>query len=387
MVNIKEKKDCCGCSACYSICPQRAITMNEDDEGFLYPIIDKRLCINCRLCERVCAFDDEYFVRLNIVTYKSTKAAFSKNSKVHKDSRSGGVFYELANSVLNNGGMVFGVGFDDAFDAKTIQIKNPSELSKLQGSKYVQSNKGNSFLKVKECLNAGDIVLFSGTACEVAGLKSFLLLSNTNQDNLLTCDVVCHGTPSPLLWRKQIEHIKRKRKAQLDRVEFRDKSFGWYPHIEAYHFIDGKTIYENRYTSIFYESISLRPSCGVCHYCNTRRPSDITLADGWGAATEHPELDTRQGVNSVIVNTDKGQKYFDKISKALVLYDIPLQTESVQPNLYHPTIESAQRDKFWKVYTSRGFEYSFNQFYSIIDRAKLPYNLLRRKLTLGHQNK
>ena len=212
MIEILNKKDCCGCSACVQICPVKCIHLQEDEEGFLYPIVDKAKCIECGQCEKVCPFLNIENERKPIKVF----AAQSKDDQLRLNSSSGGIFSLLAECVLAEGGVVFGVRFDDNWQPVFDYAENIAELDAFRGSKYVQAIVGNAYIDAKAFLKQGRKVMFSGTSCQIAGLKKFL---KTEYENLLTVDVVCHGVPSPLVWRHYLQEIKMS-----DRREDRGKN-------------------------------------------------------------------------------------------------------------------------------------------------------------------
>lgn len=202
MINIRNKHDCCGCSACVSRCPKQCINMCEDSKGFLYPQVDKESCIDCGICEKVCPM-------LNKPEAKEPQheyAVQNSNEKVRITSSSGGVFSSIATGVLNEGGVVFGAAFDEEWKVCHIGIDTKEELSLLQGSKYVQSHIGDAFPRVEQLLKRGVKVLFSGTPCQIAGLKRYL---RKEYNNLFTVDVICHGVPSPKVWREYLKSLAR----------------------------------------------------------------------------------------------------------------------------------------------------------------------------------
>ncbi len=377
MITSKKREECCGCSACYAVCPVQAITMVADKEGFLYPTIDEERCIQCGKCDKVCSFHDEY-AKAQEPVEQEYYAVIHKDEQIRKTSRSGGAFFALANAVFDKGGVVYGVMLEELRYAKTVRIEDREELSLLQGSKYVQSNKGDTFSLVKADLEADRSVLFSGTACEVSGLLSYLQHTKTDTSKLYTCDIICHGVPSPLAWVDNVNYIERKSGMKLTEVSFRDKKFGWFSHIESYG--DGeKKVYANRYTSMFYKGVILRPCCGNCHYCNCQRCGDLTLADFWGVENMNLPIQTSKGVSALIVNTKNGRDLFGLVADRLEVY--PAKRENLrQPNLISPRALPECRGQFWEDYERLGYKKGTDRYYSAEDRAKLAYNrLFRRK--------
>lgn len=372
----KSKKDCCGCSACAAACPVGAISMVPDNEGFLYPEINNELCIDCGKCVKVCSFCDTYATSAGACD-SEYYAVVHGEQKVLKVSRSGGIFFAIANAFLLRGGVVYGVALDDEFYARTIRIDSVSELERLQGSKYVQSDKGASFESVINDLKNNTPVLYSGTACEISGLISCVRACGASDELLYTCDLVCHGTPSPKLWRDNLDHIEKKLGGKPDSVRFRDKSVGWAPHIESYT-KGNKTVYANRYTSVFYSDAALRPSCSSCHFCNFERCADITLADFWGVEKLGLPINTCAGVSCLMVSTLKGKELFESAKNDVKFYPVKRE-DTLQPNLNRPSPASPQRDAFWEDYSSRGYIAASKRFYGIKERLKLAYNVIVRR--------
>lgn len=316
MINITDKANCCGCTACANICPRRCITMTEDNEGFLYPNLDIKACINCRLCERVCPMLHKPAQHGILGIY----AAQNISDEIRYTSSSGGVFTLLAEEILAQKGVVFGVEMTDSFVVRHTCVSQLGELKKLRGSKYVQSLIGENYKAVWALASTGTPMLFSGTPCQIAGLKGFL---DTELDNLYTVDVVCHGVPSPKVYRKHLEETAAKAGEPVTLVKFRDKANGW---------INGRTIFatehhdygapkrQEPYMRLFLNNITIRPTCGDCAFNNKRSLADITIADYWGINKQFPEFDDDKGTTLVIINTEKGAKLFEKLqSKMRVL--------------------------------------------------------------------
>lgn len=306
MIRISKKNKCCGCSACASICPKASISMKRDEEGFLYPYVDMNTCIDCHLCEKVCPF-------LNVVKKKKTQskvfASISKNEIVRLSSSSGGVFSELAKVVINKGGCVYGASFADDWNISHIRIEKESDICLLRKSKYVQSFIGNTYKDAKEQLKKNRIVLFSGTSCQIAGLRHFL---RNDYDNLITIEILCHGTPSPMVWNFYLNKYLKSynyRISDISSVSFRDKVQG----ITEYKFSvcmkDGEILshffYEDSYMNGFLSNLTLRPSCYSCKAKDSSSGSDIVLGDLWNNYQQKPYNDSL-GTNIVVVNTEKG---------------------------------------------------------------------------------
>jgi coenzyme F420-reducing hydrogenase beta subunit len=350
--------------------------MMPDEEGFLYPEINAKLCIDCGTCVRACSFKSSYS-RAHSACDPEYYAVVHKDTEVLENSRSGGIFFAIAKEFLSRGGVLYGVALDGDFNALTVRVDSASELWRLQGSKYVQSDKGDSFKSVISDLKGGTPVLYSGTACEISGLLSYVRECNVSDELLYTCDLVCHGTPSPYIWRDNLAYIEKKLGGKPDSLRFRDKCVGWAPHIESYT-RGGKTVYDNRYTSVFYSDAALRPSCSSCHFCNLERPSDITLADFWGVEKLGLAINTSRGVSCLTVSTAKGKALFESAKDAVNAYQVRRE-DTIQPNLERPSPASPRRDAFWKDYKAHGYLFASKRFYGIKERLKLIYNVIVRR--------
>lgn len=363
MIQIKDKADCCGCTACASICPKDAITMEPDTLGFKYPKVDLSKCIDCGLCEKVCAFNDNYDKSLNL---KEPEIYAVRHKNIHEieTSRSGAAFIAISDYILENGGIVYGVGYKDHFRVAHKRATTKEERNEFKGSKYVQSDLDGIFRQVKEDLKQGNTVLFSGTPCQTAGLNSYI--GKKLRENLVLVDIVCHGVPSPYIWRDYLSYIEKKYKNEVVKVNFRDKSrIGWSEHIESFVFENGKKIELYIYTSLFHRNIMIRNACGKCHFTNYIRPSDFTIGDYWGWQNLSSEFNSdNKGCSLLFVNTLKGRNIFTNISTNLNY--IPSNKKScVQPNLISSTILNNNSDKFVKSYIRGGINEVIMKYSSI----------------------
>lgn len=309
---FSEKKDCCGCGACENVCPKKAISMKEDECGFIYPEIDYSLCVGCELCKKVCAFQNVEEKNSPIEVY----AAIYRNREQAKKSASGGIFAAIAKKIIEDNGVVFGAAFDESWNVRHIEVTTLEELIKLQGSKYTQSLIDDTYKRAKEILQTGRKVLYSGTPCQIAGLKQYL---NKEFDNLLTIDIVCHGVPNNKMFKEYINILENKNSGKLRCFNFRDKENGWGINGSAYIELEnGKSIKRriwqsaSSYMYYFSKGWIYRENCYSCKYANSHRPGDITLGDYWGIEKEHPELlgkggwNESEGISVVIANTEKG---------------------------------------------------------------------------------
>ena len=311
MIQITNKNHCCGCSACAQICPKQCIAMMPDSEGFCYPKINETICVKCGLCEKVCPMLKSQNMQGQVHAW----AAYCKEDKIRLASSSGGIFSLLAEEILEEGGVVFGAAFDGQMMVHHVAVESVRDLERLRGSKYLQSRIENSYADVKAYLAADRKVLFSGTACQIAGLLHFL---GRPYEKLWTVDVLCHGVPTPTLWKNYLSEQNRAFKMPVRQISFRDKSQGWKKYQVAWK-VEGGEIYRqpasrNPYMRLFLSNICLRPSCYDCHFKGFPRVSDLTLGDCWGVEQHSPEMDDDKGTSVVIVNTEKGNTLREKIA-------------------------------------------------------------------------
>ncbi len=334
------KEDCCGCGACVQICPKHCIEMKTDVEGFLYPVVDENQCISCGVCAAHCPIlerDEQQHL-----PEKAEKAFVIQDKNEHSlnFSTSGGAFACLARKVLSEGGVVFGAAYNEDLTVSHIAVETEAELRRLQGSKYVVSHLGDSFSQAKSMLIAGRKVLFSGTACQIAGLKSFL---GKDFDMLVTVDIVCHGTPSQKIFKKYIEWLGRKNGGKVDWYEFRAKRFAGWDLVGAFG-IQNKTKLINPYCDPYYAAFlrgdSYRMSCYSCRFANLNRPADFTIGDFWGfyELNASVDFDYKKGMSLLLPNTSKAERLMPLIEQCANV--IPVAVEKAcagNGNLYHPT--------------------------------------------------
>lgn len=315
MIEVKDKKDCCGCSACAQICPKQCIQMRSDDEGFDYPFVDTARCIDCGRCDKVCPIQNAGVAKRPLKVYASK----NRDEEVRQESSSGGVFTLLAESVLNRGGVVFGVSFDKDWNAVHSYAESRDGLAAFRGSKYVQSRIGTSYADVKKFLKEGREVLFSGTPCQIAGLRRFL---GGECRNLLTVEILCHGVPSPAVWKRYLDCKKKEyRCGEISRINFRSKGNGWHRYSVTMEFKDG-TRYErfhkrDPYFKYFLKNLYLRPSCYACRCKNGRADSDIVIADYWNIKNVLPEYDDDKGVSLMLINTERGLSLLASVASGI----------------------------------------------------------------------
>ncbi len=342
-----DKNNCTGCRMCEKICPVNAINMIENEEGFIEPKIDEKLCVNCGLCYNKCPQINkiENYRMDNVETY----AAKNVNYKELKESSSGGIFSALSNFILDKNGVVYGCAFNNELVAEHIRVDNKENLYKLRGSKYVQSNTQNTFVEVKEDLLKDKYVLYSGTPCQIAGLKAYL---EKEYEKLITVDLVCHGVPSPKLFRKYKENLEKRYNSQIKNYEFRNKEKNGWGLNAKITFKNGKIIYcpvnLDSYYKSFLKSINYREVCYKCKYSNIKRISDITLADYWGVENVHPDFYDEMGVSAIIINTLKGKNILFEIENTILLKNTDLlKIIERNRNLENSSIRISQRNHIY----------------------------------------
>ena len=311
MITITDKHNCCGCSACSSVCPKHCITMHADSEGFLYPKLNEADCIDCGLCEKVCHELQPFEERKPQKVY----AAINKDEEIRLKSSSGGIFCLLAEKTIAEGGVVFGARFDNQWQVVIDHAETMDGVKTFMGSKYVQARMETAYIDVKRFLTEGRKVLFSGTPCQIAGLHHFLRKS---YDNLLTVDIICHGTPSPKVWGRYLDEVVAAGRKAISDFQFRNKRNGWKAFNFTMTYNQGEQSIsltshhqQNHFMRAFLRDMILRPSCYQCQAKSGRSHSDITIADFWGIGAEMPEMDDDKGTGLVLVNTDKGLSALD----------------------------------------------------------------------------
>lgn len=355
----RAKQDCSGCTACAEICPVGAITMKPDQEGFLYPEIDLKSCIHCGKCDSFCSFKP--MPRRDKENLPLAYGVKHKRLQTRMGSRSGGTFVALSDVILRENGVVYGAVMNEDGAVRHVRAESADERDRMKGAKYVQSDLTGVFSQVIEDLRGGRHVLFSGTPCQVAGLNALLDSKRISREDLLTCDLVCHGTPSPKVWADYYRYIQEKYKSGIVRADFRDKAFGWDTHCESFSLENGKKIVSRDYTDLFYSHIMFRPSCHHCRFANVNRAGDITLADFWGVEKNDASFDDNRGVSLVLLNSEKGKQAFQAAREDLdcIACDI---LRCLQPTLVRPSDPSPRREQFWKSYQEQGFAPSLKKY-------------------------
>lgn len=348
---LVEKQFCVGCGSCSMICPKHCITMDEDKEGFLYPNIDHKKCISCGVCEKACP--------LLVKSFKSTYntksyAAQNRNDKIRKNSSSGGVFYSLALTIIKQGGVICAAKYSENFEVIHSIATTKDEIWDCCGSKYAQSRMGSCFIKIKRFLCQGRKVLFVGTPCQVAGLQTFLKHS---YDNLFLVDVICHGVPSPAVWKNYLEERKQVDAdgSEIIGVNLRDKSTGWsnYSYSVRYEYQNGKVHSgqqdSDRFMQGFISNLYLRPSCSNCKFKGIERGSDITMGDYWGVWHHYPEFDDDKGTSLVMIHSEKGLKLWESVIDEFNVLEINNeQAVQYNPSALESSYAASRRNDFFR---------------------------------------
>lgn len=388
IILFDKKENCCACGACYNICPRNAIEMIVDEYGFKYPKINYDKCIGCGVCKKVCAFQNviEKNESLQVVA-----AARKDENKIMK-SASGGIFAVFAEYFLSIGGVVYGsalVNENDTLVPKHIGIDNLKDLQKLLGSKYVQSDIGNVYKEIRTLLNNKKHILFSGTPCQVAGLKAFL---GKEYDNLFTIDIICHGVPNAEFFKGYLEILEKNFNGKILDFKFRDKTNGWGLNSKVDLLINNKrkteylSVEESTYYHMFLDSQNYRQNCYKCKYTNKHRTGDITIGDYWGIEKEHPELlkvnggllDTKKGISAIIINTKKGKLGIERLSQEIVYFDTTYEKVAVvNTQLREPSKYGKHRNKIMEIYKLGGFN-KVDEYY---------YNKILRKIAIKKEIK
>lgn len=349
MIEIKDKKGCCGCHACASVCPKHCISMQADEEGFLYPLVEQSVCVDCGRCEKVCPVIHPGECRLPLKVY----AAGNNCLDVRMNSSSGGVFMLLAEEVIRRGGVVFGAKFDEDWNVIHAWTDREEGLAAFRGAKYVQSVIGKSYQEVRSFLKQGRQVLFTGTPCQIKGLQNFL---GKAYGHLFLADIVCHGVPSPLVWQTYLKFINPQNR-KITMLSMRSKTSGW----KRYRMVirtssgflySGKAA-GNLYSQGYLADLYLRPSCHACPSRKGRSGSDCTLGDFWGIHRCCPGMDDNRGVSLVLINSPKGMNFFQGLDVYCkeATYEQGLQEN---PCLERSVPCPAFRDEFWKSFSAEG---------------------------------
>lgn len=379
---ICTKSNCSGCHACANVCPTKCITMQPDKEGFCYPKIDKKKCVHCDKCKDVCQV-------INPIRSKSIPkvyAAYNNDENIRYLSSSGGVFTVIAQEIIDKGGLVFGAAFDSDLSVHHIWIEKKEDIKKLRKSKYVQSTIGTAYTEVKKRLDDGKYVLFTGTPCQIDGLIHYL---GKEYPKLYTQDIICHGVPSPIVWKKYLDYQCGVHCTELDLTEkpdFRSKDKGWTLFSLKLYFSDGETYSkmfgEDLYMRAFLNNICLRPSCYDCKSKSLNRNSDITLADFWGIENIDETMFDNKGTSLIFVNTDKGKELLLGVQDKMTITEENVEDAIKYNSAAYRSVElNRARKKFMKLIRKKTFDKAF----SVVLKPKT--NEVIRSLLHHYKNK
>lgn len=306
-------------------------------------------------------------------------AVIHKDATIREKSRSGGIFTALSDMVLEEGGVVYGCVLTEDFGAAHVRADSEEVRDKMRGSKYIQSKLGDTFRCVKEDLDAERRVLFTGTSCQIAGLRRFL---GKEYENLLCVDIVCHGVPSTIVWKEYLKWQESRYAKKIVSVDFRNKKkFGWRAHIETLTLENEKEVDSRVFKFLFYGHTILRPSCYECPYKRLIHPGDITIADYWGIEKAAPEFDDNKGVSLVLINNNKGEGTFEKVKQELI-WKITRIEDSLQPPLKGTFKKPADREQFWEDFRTKSFKYVAREYggYGWIGMLKKVLIMLKQKV-------
>lgn len=393
MILYESKDKCCGCGACQNVCPKHAISLEEDEFGYVYPRINETLCINCHLCRNVCLYQNEVPLNFPIQTY----AAASKSEITIQNSASGGLFAAIAEFVIKQGGVVAGCVMKcvegKLFVQHTVCTKL-EDLVEMQGSKYVQSDCGDIYKRIKGYLDEDRLVLFSGTPCQIAALKTFL--RGKEYPKLVTADIICHGVPNQKMFHGFLDCLERDLKKKIIRFKFRDKSAGWGLRSGVFYSQNSVlakiniTAGELSFYKLFLDSEIYRDNCYTCPFAKRERVSDITLGDYWGVEIEHPEIlsvkggkiDSNSGCSCVLVNSEKGKAVIDSIHNDIALYDTTFEKIAAHnEQLVRPSTIGKNRKEILMLF-SQGEYTAVEKWFSNKKGLKYKLKRLRMRLTV-----
>lgn len=361
----RDETECCACAACANICPKSAISMKPNKYGSLYPSIDATLCVGCGSCKKVCNYQNGYKKGDVLATYGAVASA----ERTRISSASGGIFAAIAESVIDQGGYVYGCSMESVggkLSPVHVEISDLSDLHKLQKSKYAQSSINLIYRQVKTRLQTGEKVLFSGTACQISGLIGYL--GNREYQNLFTIDIICHGVPGASILQDYISFIEKKKNMIISAIDFRDKTYGWGVKgtITGHNAGREKKLYFDSFNSSFYnlylKAGFYRDNCYSCPYANTQRPGDITLGDFWGVDVQHPEWlssvwNKNQGISCILVNTEQGKKLLEYFGENMDMKPCTLDEITAKNKmLVRPSNVYPAREEILRIYGDEGYE-------------------------------
>lgn len=368
--------NCCGCTACASICPKEAIEMTPNALGFYYPRLDASKCVDCGLCKKVCQFNKDYERFINFDT-PIVYGGRCKDEHQLKKSQSGGASYAIIAKFFEEGeGFAYGACLNGTH-VEHICVSNLTDAERFRGSKYVQSDIRGIFTQIKNQLVEGNRVLFFGTPCQVAGLRSYV--GKTLHENLIVVDLVCHSIPSPKVWQDYCSYIEKKYKEKPQTISFRDKSLGWHSSVETFQFSNEKVKSTTFANCFFYSHVAVRKSCSECPYTNFNRVGDLTISDFWGWEKHHKEWNDNLGVSLILVNSDKGKNMVARLDNMILIQSD--RNECLQEQLQKPITLPSNIDKFVQDYQKYPFRFILYKYgdIGVYYQLKKSFKILKRK--------
>lgn len=374
MIEIKEKTECCGCKACYNICPKNCIEMRADEEGFLYPHVRKKECIHCNICEEVCPILNHIEKETN--PEQAAVIVQNKDQEICRQSTAGGAFTAIAEFVLDKGGIVFGVEMQPDYIVRHTSVETKDQLIKFRNSKYVQSDVGNTYVLAKKQLDSGRIVCFSGTPCQIEGLRHYL---KKDYENLILVDVVCRAVPSPGVWKKYIA-MEIQQHGDMQSIRFRDKSLGY-----QYSTMELKDNRGNVYRGgiesqpwlrMFFSGMIIRPSCTACKFRGRYRNSDFTIWDCFNVYSIDKNFNEDIGTTRMLIHTKKGRQIFEQIKSSFKYKNLEADAavNGVQEMIESPKAHQ-RRNEFYADIEKLSIPELLNKYYPVTINIKLKKNV------------
>lgn len=363
MIDSIRKDLCTGCGACRNICPKDCISMDADEYGFCYPVVDYTKCIKCGQCINVCPIIGKPMPNNNFEDPK-VFAGWSLDEEIRMSSTSGGIFSEFAKHILSDSGCVVGARYNEEHLVEHCMICSVEELEQIRQSKYIQSDIGDVFREVKRALSQDKVVGFCGSPCQVAGLLAFL---KGNPEKLYTFDFICRGINSPKAYVRYLEMLEKQYKSTIKRVWFKNKTFGWNRFSTRIDFDNGEVYVKDRNTDLFMrgyieQNLYMRSCCFDCHYKTLPRVADITLGDFWGVANYHSGLDSDKGTSLVMINSVKGEKLFRGIEDYVFAEESSLD-KALPGNacIFENAVKNPNSEKFLLMLDEMPFDKSFKK--------------------------
>ena len=344
---------CCGCAACSAICPVNAISIQEDEKGFLVPIIDNTKCIDCKACQKVCREKNRFHLPKDVLIAKHS------DNDVYLASQSGGGFTAISDMILSQNGIVYGAVLNNKLELCHVRAVTTEERDKMRGSKYIQSYIGDVYQELLQDLKSGRKVLFTGTPCQVAGILKFINTKKVDTSNLYTVDILCHGVPSILLWRDLKKYYENKYQGQVAQMVLQETPKSKRP--THCYLINDKIVSDELHRKLYYSNLALRESCYHCEYTSTNRVGDFTIGDAWGVKVKEPAFFDERGVSLIMFNTDKALQFKESIKQTMNTEEVSLN-DYVQQCMMKPAAPKRSPEGFWKDYKSRSFTYIIQKY-------------------------